>query len=404
VGPDTRWSVVDLFSGGGGMSFGFHARPEFRVVGAADAQLGKPSSRRGSLGCNETYRANIGIAPVEVDLSTVAPADLRAALGLRGPVDVLAACPPCTGFTRTNAVNHLVDDARNVLVRRVAEFARELRPSVIVMENARELLRGNFAHHFAALAAELTDDGYAVSAATHVLTRFGLPQVRERAIVVAVREGLPPRTLDDLWAGRTVHPEAITVRRAISHLSPLRDGDVDPDDPAHAAPRFGSVATRERIAAVPHDGGSWRDLLTDPARHRHLTPAMWDLARRGRLGNHPDVYGRARWDAPMATIKRECTHVGNGRYSHPEQDRLLSLREMALLNGFPASYRFAGAGLANRYRHVGDAVPPLISHQLAATVAWTLSGVRPALEDAILPGTSLRAADLVGIVGDTVAA
>lgn len=57
------YKVVDLFSGGGGMSFGFHAHPHFEVIGAADAQLGKPSSPKGSLACNSTYEANIGIAP-----------------------------------------------------------------------------------------------------------------------------------------------------------------------------------------------------------------------------------------------------------------------------------------------------------------------------------------------------
>ncbi len=74
-----RWSVVDLFSGAGGMSYGFHAHPDFAVVGAVDAQLGKPSSGRGTLGCNVSYRANIGVTPVEADLGTQRPGG-----GLRG--------------------------------------------------------------------------------------------------------------------------------------------------------------------------------------------------------------------------------------------------------------------------------------------------------------------------------
>ena len=67
------WSVVDLFSGAGGMSYGFHAHPDFQVIGAVDAQLGKPSSGRGTLGCNVSYRANIGLDPVEADLGTQRP-------------------------------------------------------------------------------------------------------------------------------------------------------------------------------------------------------------------------------------------------------------------------------------------------------------------------------------------
>lgn len=390
-----RWRVVDLFSGGGGMSYGFAAHANFAVVAAADAQLGKPSSPRGSLGCNRTYAANLGLTPVSVDLAAVDVAGLPEALGVTAPIDVLAACPPCTGFTRTNATNHLVDDARNSLVGRVAEFAEVLRPRIVLLENARELVGGNFAHHLAGLTAALERLGYAVHASTHVLTRFGLPQVRERAIVIAARSDITLHRLDELWEGYAVDLAALTVRRTIGHLPALAAGAVCPTDPDHAAPRFTAAATRGRIAAVPHDGGSWRDLWADPALHRHLTPAMRLLAARNKLGSHPDVYGRARWDAPMSTIKRECAHVGNGRYAHPDQDRLLSVREMALLNGFPASYRFSAASLANRYRHVGDAVPPLISFQLAGLCAWMLGGVRPALAELLLPGTQLRASDLV---------
>jgi DNA (cytosine-5)-methyltransferase 1 len=94
------------------------------------------------------------------------------------------------------------------------------------------------------------------------------------------------------------------------------------------------------------------------------------------------------------TIKRECAHVGNGRYGHPEQTRLLTVREMALLQGFPATYQFPSASLANRYRHIGDAVPPLISYQLSALVSWMKTGVRPTPADWILPGCSLRIDDV----------
>jgi DNA (cytosine-5)-methyltransferase 1 len=97
------------------------------------------------------------------------------------------------------------------------------------------------------------------------------------------------------------------------------------------------------------------------------------------------------------TIKRECAHVGNGRYAHPEQTRLLTVREMALLQGFPDTYDFASASLANRYRHIGDAVPPLISYQLSALVSWMKTGQRPEPEQWLLPGTSLLREDIVAV-------
>ncbi len=66
---EPQWTVLDLFSGAGGMSFGFHANPAFRIIGAVDAQNGKPSSGAGTLECNKTYAANIGIHPLEADIA-----------------------------------------------------------------------------------------------------------------------------------------------------------------------------------------------------------------------------------------------------------------------------------------------------------------------------------------------
>ena len=70
-------TVVDLFSGAGGMSCGFARRRGFSVVGAVDIEHGKPSTGAGATQCNGTYAANIGIAPLAADMATLAPADLR---------------------------------------------------------------------------------------------------------------------------------------------------------------------------------------------------------------------------------------------------------------------------------------------------------------------------------------
>ncbi len=337
----------------------------------------------------------MGFSPIEADLAEVDPAELRTALRLSGRLDVLAACPPCTGFSRTMPTNHLIDDDRNSLVTRTALFVEEFEPRVLVMENARELLSGNFAHHFENLKSALETLQYTVHARTHMLNRVGLPQIRERALVVAVAQGVSLRTLDELWEGFTVDPAATTVRRAIGRMRPLEAGQVDRRDPMHTAPTFGAAESLERLQAIPHDGGSWRDLWERPETHHLLTGAMRRTAESGRWGDHPDVYGRMWWDRPAPTVKRECGHIGNGRYAHPEQDRLLSLREIAILNGFPSTYRFGGGSLANKYRHVGDAVPPLVSHQLAWVCHWILTGVRPNIRDTVLPRCSFKPADII---------
>jgi DNA (cytosine-5)-methyltransferase 1 len=252
---------------------------------------------------------------------------------------------------------------------------------------------GRFSGHLRGLLADLSALGYSAVAGTHVLDRFGLPQRRERALVVAARRPLPPRGLADLWAGWRVSPKATHVRRAIWELPPVRAGAADPADDLHVCPSLSAEANRRRLAATPHDGGGWADLIGHPDEGSLLTPTMRRRVAAGDLGSHPDVYGRLWWDRPAVTIKRECGHIGNGRYAHPEQDRLCTVREMAIMQGFPRGYRLAGS-LSNMYRHIGDAVPPLISYQLAAACRWMLTGERPGPEGLILPGCHLTVADV----------
>jgi DNA (cytosine-5)-methyltransferase 1 len=391
----SQFTFVDLFSGAGGMSYGFRSHPAFRPIFAVDAQIGKPSSRAGTLDCNASYEANIGIRVREADLAVYEPRELMREAGLkRGELDVLISCAPCTGFSRNVNKNHSEDDYRNGLVGRTREFVDALRPAVLVMENARELIRGNFSTHYERLRDALELMGYSVSGGVHMLTAFGLPQARERALVVAVRDRGRIRTLTDLWEGAAPARDSITVRRAIGHLLPVMAGVTHPDDPLHRSPGFSNALSLERMRAIPHDGGSWRDLIRRHDANRLLAGSMKRLIAMDKLGSHPDKYGRLWWDRPSVTIKRECGHVGNGRYAHPEQDRLCTVRELALLNGFPATYQLLGS-MSNRYRHIGDAVPPLISYQIAHACNWILTGKKPRRGEWCLPGTSLRPADVL---------
>ncbi len=376
-----RLTVVDLFSGCGGMSSGFFRRSDrFRIIGAVDKQVAKPSSARAkkaSTHCNATYEANIGLRPKAADLASLDPFALRAELGLsRGDLGVLISCAPCTGFSQKNARNHIEDDPRNGLVSRTGDFVAEFMPAFLVMENVKELLKGNQLHHFEALSSRLRRLGYDVWANAHDLSDFGLPQRRTRALVVARRDGKasgPNPT-------KTATGPRRTVRDAIGHLPALEAGNTHPDDPMHRSPNL-TDPTLARLQSIPRDGGSWADVMkdcrfTEEAKRRLLTPGMFTA----RPGSFPDVYGRLWWDRPAITITRECGHVGNGRYSHPEQDRLLTVREMAILQGFPASYTFAGP-LVAKYNQIGDAVPPLIARIVADHIALLADGSSLAAPD-----------------------
>lgn len=385
------------------MSYGFHSHADFEIVAAFDAQIGKPSSGKGSLQCNQTYYANMGFAPFEVDLAEISEKELQKyvknSLGNR-ELDVMISCAPCTGFSRAKTNNHLQDDPRNSLVQRSADFVAILKPKVFIMENARELLQGNFTEHFLYLKQKLELAGYNLNYNTHFLSDFGLPQKRERALIIATREGLTPYGLEDLWQGYAINSEAITVRRAIASLPVIEAGARSEEDACHCSPSL-KEESLNRMKLIPADGGSWVDLLKMSNGKKYLIPSMLRSVEQGKFGSYPDVYGRMKWGLPAATIKRECAHVGNGRYSHPEQHRLCSVREMGLLQGFPKHYQFKSGSLANMYRHIGDAVPPLISFQIANICSWIFTNEKPALSQCVLEGCSLEPADIIEVAERT---
>lgn len=353
-------NFVDLFSCGGGMSTGFTRQGSFRTIGAVDLEVAKPSYGVGATSCNDTYEANLGLRPLSANLAITPPEEISDHFGFTvRDVDVLISCAPCTGFSQKKANNHIEDDARNQLVERTALYAEAWRPRYVVIENVKELLNGRHKHHFQGLHRSLTRLGYEVFAEIHNLRDFGLPQSRIRSLIVAKLGGAFFMELSKVNRHRT-------VRDAIGHLPHLEAGTVHPTDAMHTCPRISGLSL-ERMQAIPKDGGSWIDLTEEQA---HLRIPSMDPQRPGSF---PDVYGRLAWDRPAPTVTRECSHPGNGRYSHPEQDRLLSVREMALIQGFPADYRFMG-NVSSKYRQIGDAVPPMIAMMIAQSIADDIAG------------------------------
>ena len=377
--------TIDFFSGAGGMSFGFHSHPSFKLVAAVDAELTKPSAKNQASDCNKTYFANCGVEPKNTVLNRENILQIATEL-LRGEIfeGVLLACPPCTDFTRAKPENHFVDGDRNELTSAIANLIFEIRPKYFVYENAREALQGNHAQHLETILHVLENIGYSYKVEIFNLNDFGLPQQRERVILIASRDR-EVQGLKDLWQGLSIKSTA-TVGSALSRLSAL-----DRQIPQTLDKRFPHLTEEvlKRAIAIPKDGGSWTDIAT--TNQELLIPSMKKKIAAGNTGSYKDVYGRMALNQPAPTIKRECSHVGNGRYTHPTEDRLLSVGEMAFLQGFPIQFTFKGRQLSNCYRQIGDAVPPLISHQVAWVISWIENGSRPNPKDFCLANSALSA-------------
>jgi DNA (cytosine-5)-methyltransferase 1 len=136
----------------------------------------------------------------------------------------------------------------------------------------------------------------------------------------------------------------MTVRGAIGDLSkPGSSGDWAQD-----YVRNHSQKVLQMLGAIPKDGGSRSDL-----------PKRLTLECHSKQKGFNDVYGRMKWDDVAPTITTGCTNASKGRFVHPEEDRAITLREAALLQGFPKNYKFEPAfGIEANSLMIGNALPP----------------------------------------------
>lgn len=355
--------VVDMFSGCGGMSTGFMSlngeAPSFRLAGAVDIDAV----------ANRTYENNLGVKPFHADIGELArkPKLLAETIGGIRPDPtrplVLIGCAPCQGFSshRNEAGS---TDPRNSLFVDFARIAARLCPAAVVVENVPELLTNKYWAFVERAREVLEKAGYFVHVGVHNMAEFGVPQERFRALMLAMpKKFRPPRGFLD-------RGEFKTVRDAIGRLPPVKAGERHPKDAMHFTAGH-RESTLKTIKAVPANGGNRPD------------DAGPDCLRRAKERNgravYEDVYGRLFWDRPAITITAYARNPASGRYVHPEQHRGLSVREAALLQSFPSDYEFTGS-FDERFRQIGNAVPPAFAAHLAAHVVRELASNEAVVE------------------------
>lgn len=330
-------AAIDLFCGAGGLTAGLIAAG-FRVV--VGVELDRDAA--------EVYRLNHPtVELLEGDVRAISGAALMAAGKLkRGELDLLAACPPCQGFStlRTRNGARRNRDARNGLLMEVLRLVRSTRPRHVMLENVPALGRTGLFRRF---VRGIEAQGYKIAWDVLDVADYGVPQRRRRLILVAARGCVAP-VLPSPTGRRT-------VREAIGFLGRPEASD----DPLHRAMTTHSVRVRKIIRAIPKNGGDRRSL-----------PKSLQLPCHARTTGFLDVYGRMEWDAQAPTITSGCTNPSKGRFLHPTQNRAISLREAALLQTFPPDYRFPLAkGRGSIARMIGNALPPEFIRRHAEAIA-----------------------------------
>ena len=345
--PRQDGSVVDLFCSVGGLSHGF-------VLEGFDVRAGVDVDAS----CRYAYERNNRARFVERDVTCLGGDQVGRLFNATEP-RILVGCAPCQPFSPYS------QNRSDAKWRLLAEFGRivdEVRPEVVSMENVPRLVTFHRGELFRQFLALLEDAGYEVWWRVVNCADYGVPQTRQRLVVLASRVG--PIEL----VSPTHEPDAyVTVQDAIASLPPLTAGHGDVEDPLHYASRLSEVNLARIRDAKP--GKSWHE----------WDPDLVAACHRKRTGRwFRSVYGRMRWDAPAPTITTQCNGFGNGRFGHPEQDRAISLREAALLQTFPPDYEFLDPKkrwfVSAAARWIGNAVPVELARAVARSVALALDG------------------------------
>ena len=341
-----KLACIDLFCGAGGLTHGLISEG-VPVVAGIDVDTT----------CRHPFEKNNGAQFIEEDVSKLMPAILKELFG-NADVRILAGCAPCQPFSTYAQRYDTVGSPQWALLYEFARLVKAVQPDLVIMENvpmvAKHAVYGDF-------VAALEKYGYRVWHGVIDCSDYGLPQRRRRMVLLASRFG-PIELIE-----RT-HERPRTVREAIGNLPQIPAGSALPSDPLHTASRL-SARNLARIRAS-RPGGSWKDWP------EHL---LVDCHRRDSGRTYPGVYGRMVWDAPAPTLTTQFYGFGNGRFGHPEQDRALSLREGAILQGFPEDYSFVPDGAPIHFtslgRMIGNAVPVTLGKIIGRSILRHLAVV-----------------------------
>jgi DNA (cytosine-5)-methyltransferase 1 len=350
-----------------------------------------------------TFRENFPEAVFyEGPVSALRPRKLLRDAKLRqGELDCLIGGPPCQSFSYNNHQRSATDQ-RARLFRKYLQIVRALYPKTLVMENVPGMLTIGSGRIVDEIRSELKALGYECEIRILYSEDFGVPQARRRAFVIASRLGNPAGVFPAGTHGPSVKPSAetnvfihrwapaarkrqrpfVTVWDAIADLPCLRNG-VSGTASKYRRPaatktqrelrgRIRTVrnhtchaltpAMLKRIAHVS-EGGNWTQIP------RKLLPAGM---RRARLSDHTKRYGRLKRTGLASTILTKCDPHW-GAYVHPTQDRTVSVREAARLQGFPDRFHFAGDHISKHYEQVGNAVPVPVACAIGRAVSSHVS-------------------------------
>jgi DNA (cytosine-5)-methyltransferase 1 len=307
--------------------------------------------------CRKTIAANRPDLPLLGDVNEYSASEIRSAAGLKAEdeIDLIVGGPPCQAFSTAGARRGFKDERGNVFLKFV-DLSLELRPRYIVIENVRGLLSAPLNHRphserdddwlpamdekpggaLFYIIKKLRSAGYGISFNLYNAANFGVPQVRERVILICHREGqilphlMPTHSNNEVFG----LPKWRTLRDALKGLG--------------SATHMDFPEARLRFYRLLNEGQYWKHL---PSNLQQEALGNAFFSGGGKTG----FLRRLAWDKPSCTLVTSPTMPATD-ICHPEEDRPLSVEEYKRIQQFPDSWAIQGS-LIDQYRQIGNAVP-----------------------------------------------
>lgn len=325
----TKFTVIELFSGCGGMALGFE-------------NAGLNTEMLVEIDKNAFNTLNKNRPLWKVKHQDIAQVDFTQ---YKDKIDVVAGGPPCQAFSYAGHSRGF-EDTRGTLFFELARCVKEVKPKIVLVENVRGLIRHDQGKTLSTMLRTLEDIGYKP---VHRLLRaqfLDVPQKRERVVIVAVRKDLDIPVLFPKEKDYT-----ISVREALRNC-PKSDGATYPK-------RKGEI-----LKLVP-PGGYWRDLPID-IQKEYMKRSFY--LGGGKTG----MARRLSWDEPSLTLTCSPAQKQTER-CHPEETRPLTIREYARIQSFPDDWQFTGS-TASQYKQIGNAVPVNLAYHIGRCLIAMLEG------------------------------
>lgn len=356
---DKKYRAIDLFCGCGGISKGLKNTGRVDIIGAIDFEQSA---------CN-TYKKNFPNA--NVICGDIKDIDVKSTLFSK--VDIMVGGPPCQGFSALNRWDKDKDeDPRNKLFLEYLRFVDELHPKAIMIENVKQILTAKNGYAPKIITEFLEERGYEVSFKILDASEFGVPQKRQRAIIVALLKEYGKFDFELLDKYKL---PKVTVKEAISDIEEIEEsvkeekqgtvfelGKPKSDYQKKMQSKDRKLANhliyypaqnvQDMISYVP-EGGNWRYVPKE-------------LFKSDRDNRHSNYLRRLDSNSQSVTID-----TGHNVYFHPHFKRVPTIRESARIQSFPDDFVFTG-NKGQQFRQVGNAVPPLLAEAIAKAIMEVL--------------------------------